>query len=66
VKTNVGFSMGIPEFHVYDAILESNFVGALPRKYVERSVLSLDIGPDAEIFCFTKERAQVSNWALSK
>jgi hypothetical protein len=65
-KINVDIRIRVPEFHLNDKILEFNIVEALPRKYVEISVLILEVGPDEEIFCFTKERANDLNGVSSQ
>jgi hypothetical protein len=50
-----------PDFHLNDKTLKFNAVEVLPRKYVEISALILEVGPDEELFCFTKERAKDLN-----
>jgi hypothetical protein len=66
VKIDVGIWKGVPEFHTNDAILEFNIAEVLPTNGVGRSVLILEVGPDEEIFCFTRERAKDLNGASSQ
>jgi hypothetical protein len=66
VGSNAGIWIRVPEFHLNDTISEFNIVGVLPRKYGERFVLILEVGPDEKIFCFTKERAKGLNGVSSQ
>lgn len=65
-KINVGAWIRFPEFHLDDTILELNIAEVLPIKQGKRSVLTLEIGPDEEIFCFIKERAKDWNGVSSQ
>jgi hypothetical protein len=58
--------MRVPDFHREKTTLRFNSVEALPRKYVERSALILEVGPDEATVCFTKERAQDVNGVSSQ
>jgi len=46
--------------------LKFNVVKALPRTYAEQGILILDVGPDEEIFCFTKEYVEYLNGVSSQ
>jgi hypothetical protein len=61
VKIDVGNWIRDPDFHLNDKTQEFNVVEVLPRKHVEISALILEVGPDEELFCFTKERAKDLN-----
>jgi hypothetical protein len=66
VKINVGFWIRVPEYHLNDTIVDFNIVEVLPRKYVGISVLILEVWPEEEIVCFTKERAKDLNGVSSQ
>jgi hypothetical protein len=51
---NVGIWIRVFNFHPNDEILMSNIVEILPRKGIKRGVLTLEVVPDEEIFCFIK------------
>jgi hypothetical protein len=66
VKIDAGIWIRVPEFHLNDTKLEFNILEVLPRTYVEGSIFILDVRPDDEIFCFTKERAKGLNGVSSQ
>jgi hypothetical protein len=61
VKIDEGNWIRDPDFHLNDKTSEFNVVEVLPRKHAEISALILEVGPDEELFCFTKERAKDLN-----
>jgi hypothetical protein len=61
VKIDEEIRIGVPRFQRHDKTLAFNAVEIFSRKYVEMSVLILEVGPDEELVCFTKERAKDLN-----
>jgi hypothetical protein len=62
----VGIWIRVPDLHLNVNTLEFSAVEVLPRKDVEISVLILEVGPDEETFCFTKERVKDLNGVSSQ
>jgi hypothetical protein len=54
----VGFLISVPDFHRRETTERFNIFEVLPTKQAEKSVFILEVRPDEEIFCFTKERAK--------